>query len=76
MREAFPGEIKTAFITNTRGNPSSMQISNAAECAAEQNAYKEFVDAMFAQGPAVSAINDVAEQIGIAGEPFQTCVDE
>lgn len=73
---AYPTQIKSAFIPNTRGNPTSLKISAAAECAGEQGKFNEFVDTMFNSNPSIAQIETVWATIGLNATTFKKCVDE
>ena len=74
--EAYPADVKMAFIPNTRGNPNSLKIAVWAECAGEQGKFNEFIGGIFNAGPAISNMEAVATELSLNIDTFNTCVSE
>jgi len=75
LRENFPDDVYSAFVPNTRGNPSSLKIAVGAECAGDEGKFNEFIGGIFEVGPSVSNMEKVAENIGLNIANYQACVD-
>ncbi len=86
-RMQFPG-IKTDFIDTGKVrfvyrhfpldsiHPNARGAAEASECAAQQDMFFEFIDAVFADQSALSAadLRQVADDLGLDLDAYDTCV--
>ena len=72
----FPGEVRFVWRHFPVITPSSPDLAEAAECAADQGAFWEFHDLLFDAAPTGKGqMAGFAEQLGLDAEAFSQCFE-
>jgi protein-disulfide isomerase len=74
--DQFPGEVRFVWRHFPVITPSSPDLAEAAECAADQGAFWEFHDLLFDASPTGKGqMIGFAEQLGLDTEAFNRCFE-
>ncbi|MDH4152420.1 MAG: thioredoxin domain-containing protein [Nitrospira sp.] len=78
LLDKYPGKLKLVYRDFPGLNhPQALSAAEAAQCAAEQNRFWDYHDALFSRQRSEDAwdFSNLAETLGLSPEPFTSCMN-